>query len=444
MFSKLRLRNFKAWKGDHTVELRPLTLVLGVNSAGKSSLLQPLLLLKQTVESPDRLQALNLGGQPGDLLDLGSYRGIVAGHDPDARPDAGLGFRLTFGPVTAGLQPNRKTFASVEYEVDYGVDMGVPFVERMVYITDDGYYSAAHLEGGRYRLSAPKLEAPDDIRTLRTHEPERSVGFSLDAIRALGDEGPVAQDLALALTQELRQLAYLGPHRVVPGRFHSWTGRSPGHVGATGEHAVSALIGNLVGRHADASERGRLLKEVSSWFQRLGVAERLDVISGDGGHQYQVVVANHRHEENLLDVGFGVSQVLPVVTVACLAPRGSTVILSDPELHLHPLAQSVLGDLLVSAARERGVQFLVETHSEHLFRRLQTLIAEEKITPDECSLLFASREDGVSSLRPLEVDKYGRIANWPPKFFGDMAGEVEQQTRKTFERKRAEKAKSGG
>lgn len=83
MFSQLRLKNYKAWTGAHQVDLAPISLFLGTNSAGKTSLLQLLLLLKQTAESPDRKQSLNLGGQPGDLLHLGGYRDVVSGHDPN-------------------------------------------------------------------------------------------------------------------------------------------------------------------------------------------------------------------------------------------------------------------------------------------------------------------------------------------------------------------------
>lgn len=444
MFTKLVLQNFKAWRGSHALELKPLTLVLGVNSAGKSSLLQPLLLLKQTVESPDRLQALNFGGQPGDLLDLGTLSGVVSDHVmSEPEPKTKLAFRLTFGPVTIGKEAEPRTIPSVEYEVDYGAaDDGIPYVQRLSYFTDAGFYAAARLPDGKYQLSAPNNPpAPDGRRTGRTYEPERSVGFSADAVAALGTDGPDAQDLALALTRELQQIAYLGPYRSMPSRSYAWTGRSPGQIGSSGEHAIPALIASLAGRHADEAERGRLVTQVSTWLARLGVADKLELERQ--GTLYQVLVTVQGQRENLLDVGFGVSQVLPVLTLAHFAPAGSTIVMSEPELHLHPLAQSGLADLLVEVARERKVQFLVETHSEHLFRRIQTLIAEERTTPAECSMLFALRKDGESVLEPLRVNDYGRVANWPDKFFGDTAGEVEQQTRKTFERMRADRGVKG-
>lgn len=438
MFTRLGLRNFKAWRGTHAIDLRPLTLVLGVNSAGKTSLLQPLLLLKQTVESPDRLQSLSLGGQPGDILDLGRFSDVVSGRDPSA----GLGFRLTFGPVGVGEGAEPRTLESVQYEVDYeSTKEGVPYVQRLSYYTEAGVYGAARVEDGKYELTAPDPPSPDQRRTGRTYEPERSVGFSADAVAALGTDGPDAQDIALALTRELQQISYLGPLRSRPERFLVWSGRSPGQLGSSGQATVPALVANLLRGDRDGSNRGRLVRQVSEWTERLGLADKIE-IEQIGPVMYQVTVTIQGRKANLLDVGFGVSQVLPVVTLAFFAPEGSMVILEQPELHLHPLAQAALGELLVHVGRERRLQFLVETHSEHLFRRLQTLIAEERLASSECAMLFINRKDGDSSLEPLELNEYGRVANWPDKFFGDIAGEVERQVEMTMER--MEKEGQGG
>src|SRR5712692_10275816 len=109
MFTQLRINNFKAWKGEHRVELAPLSLILGTNSAGKTSLLQMLLLLKQTAESPDRRQHLNLGGQPGDLLNLGGLKDIVSEHD--------LKRELAFGLRFTGFRSSRQRL--IEYVVSY-------------------------------------------------------------------------------------------------------------------------------------------------------------------------------------------------------------------------------------------------------------------------------------------------------------------------------------
>ena len=135
-------------------------------------------------------------------------------------------------------------------------------------------------------------------------------------------------------------------------------------------------------------------------------------------------------------MGIGISQVLPVLVLAHFAPKGSTIILEEPEIHLHPRAQSVLAELFVETSREREIQFIVETHSEHLFRRMQTLIARQSTTPDDTALYFVERHEGNSVLRPLEVDEYGRLRDWPTGFFGDALGETREQARLMFERQK--------
>lgn len=141
---------------------------------------------------------------------------------------------------------------------------------------------------------------------------------------------------------------------------------------------------------------------------------------------------------NLRDVGIGVSQVLPVLTLAYFAAAGSTVLLEGPEIHLHPLAQSVLAELFVDISRSRDVQFIVETHSEHLFRRLQTVVARGKAKTEDGRLYFVERNKSDARLRRLDLDIYGRVQNWPDEFFGDAMGETREQARLMFERLKKE------
>ena len=108
--------------------------------------------------------------------------------------------------------------------------------------------------------------------------------------------------------------------------------------------------------------------------------------------------------------------------------------LEEPEIHLHPLAQSVLAELFVEVSKERNVQFIVETHSEHLFRRMQTLIAKQQITPKDAAMYFVERDGKAARMRPLELDEFGRVKNWPEGFFGDALGETREQARLMFTR----------
>ena len=166
---------------------------------------------------------------------------------------------------------------------------------------------------------------------------------------------------------------------------------------------------------------------IAHWLAELGlVAEfRVDEIAPDS-NRWQAILKTRKGGEDVLltDVGFGVSQVLPVITLLQYVPEGSTVLVEQPEIHLHPLAQAALADVIIHAARERRVQVILESHSEHLLLRLQRRIAEASISSDDVKLYFCDAPNGASQLVPLELDPFGRIQNWPEKFMGDAFGET--------------------
>ena len=433
MFTQLRLKNFKAWKGEHRLELAPLSLFLGTNSAGKTSLLQMLLLLKQTAESPDRKQHLNLGGQPGDVLHLGGFKDIISGHD--------LNRELAFGLSFSGSRPSKQRLT--EYDVSYCQALGgIPVAKSLMYASGERTFRAERGPNGAYLLStmdsttSKPIEQANPRPARKIYEPERSVAFSAAAVAAFGLEGSKVQDLALEMVEALKQIVYLGPLRERPQRTYLWNQQHPGDLGNKGEFAIQALLASANDRakRTETGGKGWLVDQVSRWLKVMKVADGLSLGQQGPSVHYEVLVQQGKINANLVDVGFGVSQVLPVVTLAYFVPEGSTVILEQPEIHLHPSAQTALADLFVEVSRTRRVQFLVETHSENLFRRLQFLIADERILPENCRLYFV-RPGGISaSLQRLEVDEFGRIKNWPEKFFGDAIGEVERQTRRMINR----------
>ena len=126
----------------------------------------------------------------------------------------------------------------------------------------------------------------------------------------------------------------------------------------------------------------------------------------------------------LTDVGFGASQVLPALVLLYYVPEGSIVLLEHPEIHLHPSAQSGLADVILAAAGDRKVQVIVESHSEHLLRRLQLRVAEGLAAPEDVKLYFTSMTEGAATLSDLELNEWGEIRNWPDNFFGDELGEI--------------------
>lgn len=436
MLTSLELRNFKTWRNSGNVKLAPVTLLLGANSTGKSSLIQSLLLLKQTIASPDRSIHLNLGGdEVNDYFNFGRFDDILT-KKSDLRE-----FEISFGFSREQLPAQQKMVGGTpieegKFRAIYAMaSSGAPVVQQCLWITSCRSYRAVRKEKGAYSIFVDNESLPRGKS--RSYAPERSISMPAEAIKALGAEGGFLEDLSLAIRREIEGIAYLGPLRRRPERDYVWNKTMPGDLGVDGNGAINALFASNFFQEKGAN--GDIIGGVSRFLKRMGIADKVEVRQLGHSTRYEIVVHRDGVAANLRDVGIGVSQVLPVLTLAFFASPGTTILLEEPEIHLHPLAQSVLAELFVEVSRKRKVQFIVETHSEHLFRRMQTLVAREKAKPKDCQLYFVKRKGADAELTRLELDDFGRLTNWPEKFFGDALGETREQARLMFERQKKER-----
>lgn len=416
MLTEMQLKNFKAWRDTTPMKLSPVTMLLGTNSSGKSSLIQSLLLLKQTALSPDRLIHLNLGGdEVNDLFNFGDFENVLsAGVEGDARR-----FELAF----KFKRPAAERVKQGEFRCSYGkTSSGAVAIQELKLTTEGLQLRVLRRERGAFSIMVNDEAQPRGKG--RDFAPERSIALSPPALASLNDHGPLIQDLSLAIRRELEDLRYLGPLRRKPERDYVWNKTSPGDIGSDGHRTMEAL---LASEFIKGDQQAQVLNGVSGWLKRMKLADHIRAQQVGRSTRYELVVSRDGIDANIRDVGIGLSQVLPVLTLAHFAPLGSTVILEEPEIHLHPLAQSVLAELFVETSRKRKVQFIVETHSEHLFRRMQTLIAQRKADPDDCAMYFVDRVRKQAQLRLLKVDGFGTVANWPEHFFGDSVGEARAQ-----------------
>ncbi len=453
MLTRLRFKNFKAWQDSGDIRLAPLTVLFGTNSAGKTSIPQLLLLLKQTAESSDRQRALQLG-DGRTIVDLGTYDDAVYNHDTSEQLEVELDW--TLGETLEVIDPlNERVFrgTSLAFHVSIGADKRhQPFVKSLRYLLSNA--SEAILDvtmerretGSKYDLTSQHYNLlRQQGRPWPLPEPVRFYGFP-DEATAHYQNTAFLSDLVLELERMLKSVFYVGPLREYPKRLYLWSGETPDHVGVKGDRAVEAILA--------AGERTFNWKPKQRTKPLAGlVAERLrsmHLISDFqvkqlGAHrkEYEVLVRTGPKlpQVKLTDVGFGVSQVLPVIVEALYVPRRSIVIFEQPEIHLHPRVQADLADLFVDAirARENGeprdCQFIVESHSEHFLRRLQRRIAEEELSADDAALYFVHTDGASARLEALKVDLFGNILNWPDGFFGDEMGDLvarsEAQARRT-------------
>jgi predicted ATPase len=445
VISHLRIRNFKAWRDTGDIRLAPLTLLFGTNSAGKTSIPQLLLLLKQTAESTDRQRALHFGDHR-TLVDLDDLPGVLHGHDLrrslELELEWALPKRLNF---TDAYRDERYTASSLGFSATIRGEgePTQPVVQRMGYTLDPG--SADPVQIGMTRKKAGEY----DLETAGYHavrrqgrkwplpSPTHFFGFPDEVVAYFQNTGFVA-DLGLELTRLLENIHYVGPLRESPRRLYTWSGETPIHVGAKGERAVDAILA-AKGRsfNLGAKQHYKPLDVlVAERLKQLGLISDFIVKAvARGRKEYEVRVRIGRQSTEVLltDVGFGVSQVLPVVVECFYVPARSIVIFEQPEIHLHAAVQAELADLFIDAIRaredgtDRNIQLIIESHSEHLLRRLQRRIAEEALAPEDAALYFVDTTDGEARIEELKMDAYGRISNWPDNFFGDAIGETEAQ-----------------
>ena len=446
----MRIRNFKSWADTGEMRLAPITGLFGTNSSGKTSIIQALLLLKQTAESTDRAQVLNLGGSHA-LVEFGTLPDILHQHSVASFLDLAVGWQperpvSPVDPEHAGR--NLFSASDLRFETTVrAIEGGGGYESRTVSFV----YTLSSDTGESDPVELGMKPGPTIGHEIYAvgFEPKRAVGrpwplppptkcyrFPDQVFGYFQNTGFLA-DVQFAFEEMLAGVFYLGPLREYPRREYSWAGSRPSDMGKRGESAVDALLASRT--RDDRISRGKghprvsLEERVAIWLRDLGLIDSFRVQPvAEGSTLYQVLVRRHRlaAEVPVTDVGFGVSQILPVLTLCYYAPRGSTIVLEQPEIHLHPSVQAGLADVIIDAVKHRGVQIMVESHSEHLLRRLQRRMAEEAITPDDTALYFCeSGKDGASKIRALELDLFGNISNWPDDFFGNEIGELASTVR---------------
>jgi hypothetical protein len=173
-----------------------------------------------------------------------------------------------------------------------------------------------------------------------------------------------------------------------------------------------------------------LCKRVNEWLKRLGVDYSIEVHFLAEDCYFQLLLRDTRNPEappvNYADVGFGVSQILPIL-VACLSDHPSTILIEQPELHIHPRLQAELGSLFEETMLTYHHQVIVETHSEHLMMRIQKLLRtkSKQLSPDSVCVLYVSRRETGSSVQRLEIDENGDFLDpWPKGFFPERLKEL--------------------
>lgn len=547
MLKAIELENFKAFGERNRIEFAPVTLIVGENSAGKSSILQALSLLKQTRESREH-GALLLPRTEGGIVELGGFQELLFDHDlrrelsiridmiPDQFSKRRSTEALTDQPTGWEFQGLEVVFARPSEDAE--IELRGLMLHASAASGRAAEFKPTELEHGQYRpfvreaatmarshrpVRASEVKAArctwltgdrdfwsdiyarsnrraekivDELRQLRTDsnesvrqgslfeelegekrswlaEIDEAIRFyesdftidafikrmlqaelqtviGLDGFMPLGlrqrnrerlpeletfrrfgpsrlrmrdltlDLGGFAVDCGRTLDVALENLYPMGPYRRAPQRWYIFTGTSPQDVGYSGD-----LLPDLLYR------RPELVQETNGWLDKLEIGYHIKVqsVGTRSRDLFEVRLIDKRRGREvdvaLSDVGFGVSQILPFI-VQSLAGERQTITIEQPEVHVHPRLQADLGDLLAAAIQApRLHRFIIETHSEHLVLRMQRLVRDGRLQPDDVSIIYVSRGTDGSRAQRLRLDNSGDfIDDWPGGFFPERLREL--------------------
>lgn len=495
-----RVNNVKSFKDSGIIEFKPITIFVGKNSCGKSSLLRfPVVLAQTAISNTDSPIMLY-----GKMIDYGNYEDVVFG-----KQEGKIQFEIHYDIDIHNVQDSRYNMFDFPEEEEENEErfeeirdvslkvsldrrdkrMHVDFVELCIdneclsgfYSEEDGYRIELNYIYHNYELFPEKYVMYANEIYFQTFYPfydmrevfSAIVGLVMNAdgtpvdmekgqevynklynmanpfgeedlseeeikIKRIKDGLEYASTIMSHIYQntqvESRLITYIGPFRENPERVYRDSESQSLNVGVRGENVSTLLIRDFQKKH-------HLIDEISEWLYRT-MGYKL-CINDMGSSLFQIMLENDKGiKSNILDVGFGISQVLLIITqvirmsLVSRRIRGGesideTLFIEQPELHLHPAAQAELADIFVKCVTENpGKTLVIETHSEHLIRKLQVLIADKSCPfkeDDICIYYVDKNDDGVANVQEMEILSNGKFkSKWPTGFF-DKAHELSME-----------------
>jgi hypothetical protein len=430
MITGLTVKNFRCFTDDlERLPLRPLTLLVGENSTGKSSFLAAIRLAWDIGNTARRIDFNEEPFLLGAFDQISNFRGGRAG-----RADT---FEISF---EAPIRRRRRVSAELPEELSlcHGAEFhragSHPAIIRQ-YLRYGDYSFAATFptepgaptfeiqtrerktthtfdeEPFRFRSTA---EAPVDWMYMLHASGLRGQGRLVEESKFSKEETAQIEDILMnARFGTVGRPIAIAPVRTRPQRTYNPVSETPL---PEGEHVPMVLAKTYF-------EKGNRWESLKSALDQFGVASGLFSsldIKPLGRHEsepFQIRVRIDGPPSNLVDVGYGVSQVLPILVDSILADKGNLFLLQQPEIHLHPRAQAELGTFLARIVSTQSIQLVIETHSDYLLDRIRMDVRDGRVLPSEdIVILFFERNSWGVSIRPMSIDKNGNIVNVPTSY----------------------------
>jgi predicted ATPase len=444
----ITVQGYKSIEDEVTVSIAPLTILAGANSSGKSSLMQPLLLMKQTLQAPYDPGALLLNGPnlkftlADQLFTLGSYPTNIKHFNVGIEIQEKQSLKFTFSKhpdksidvVSMSYQDSKHKF-SFSSQMDHE-----SLLKSFPVDLRDSYESGIEIGFKEFQSKIEQLDLELTSKKIRNEFEDiknsfnsfrSSLKFGVARNRCFLDlflhntigsnllkPTPVLSKITEPFKEFIQDFIHVPGLRGNPERAYNTTAIGQEFPG-TFEYYVASII-----NHWQTSEDLRL-KSLESALEMVGLTSRIESRKVDDT-QIELKVGRlpingskntKKDMVSIADVGFGVSQTLPVIVALLTARPGQLVYIEQPEIHLHPRAQVAIAEIFANAAN-RGVRVVVETHSELFLMGVQSLVAEGKLAPDKVKLhWFTRQENGNTKITSADLDESGSFGeDWPEDF----------------------------
>lgn len=370
MIEKIIFQGYKGFKNLNELDIKPMTVLIGKNSSGKSAIAKLPTIIEESLSTTSKtpilhtIKGIELGAEFRDLLYARNIQG-----------------ELKF---TIQNSENE----SIDVQINNNPLNNSPIITKWQYSQKDG--TIVDIDSSKIKDTIFEGILPTAIQDLKTK-------FKFET-------------------------NYLGPFRLNPPRNFYLHGTTEfKRIGNRGENAYQILANSF-------NNNDNLVTEVGDWYFDNFDGWRLKLTKNDPYYEVKIIKDNFgaESEVNIVDVGQGMSQALPIIVKAYMKSNPSLVIIEQPELHLHPAAHGNLAELLVESIKQTKNRFLIETHSENFILRLRRMVAEKRLDINDLVIYSVEydSEDKCSFLKRINVDENGEVNYWPKDIFKESFEEV--------------------
>ncbi|MGY5266272.1 AAA family ATPase [Paraclostridium bifermentans] len=450
MINAIKIRNFKAFEDSGKVEIKKINVFVGPNSSGKSSIIKSILTLKNSNDSKDEDEALEF------VEEIGTYPTVVHKNDTTKSIEYRLYFNLNMEKkfnlekTVTGInlfniakQISKKEGKEIDEIIDTlkkinrdsvldNIDIVFGFTKSSKHTTVKKfvvrYKDKRVFEIKKERSSYYITLENKDIRIANIALPYKFY-FKLDENKIDGNHNDLTIDdwinlsimdntlnnLERYIGNFTNNIRYIGPLRNRLERSQYVTKvKNLSTVGSRGESTLNTLIS------IDESENDKKsMDDIKYWLDIFELAKDID-IKELGDDTYSLTMKNKHTNivNNIVDFGVGTSQLLPIIVESVNSPSNSTLIIEEPEIHIHPNAQSILADLFVSCSKSNNKRFIIETHSIFLVTKLQILVAKGEIDVNDVCVYYVNQDERGSHVMDMKLSNNGQFEEeWPSGFF---------------------------